>query len=510
MGAKHPEVAFRKVLIANRGEIAVRVIRACREMGIGTVAVYSDADCEALHVRYAQEAYRIGPPPSAESYLRIDRHLEAARKSGAEAIHPGYGFLAESPEFARACEQAGLVFIGPPAQAMETMGDKVGAKELMAVAGVPVVPGSPPLPTDSKAVARTARKIGYPLLLKAAAGGGGRGMRVVRRRSEMPSLLAQARGEALSAFGDDTVFLEKLVERPRHIEVQVLADRQGRCVHLGERECSIQRRHQKLIEESPSPVVDEPTRRSIGEMAVRAARAVDYVGAGTVEFLRGRDGSFFFMEMNTRLQVEHPVTEMVAGVDLVKAQIELAAGADLPFDQKDVSFRGHALECRIIAEDPSRNFMPAPGTIRGLRVPTGPGIRDDGGIYSGYDVPVHYDPLLSKLVAWGRDRKEAIARMARALDEYRIEGLKTSIAFHRKVMAHASFLQGDLHTGFLDEHPELLSPDEDPRLEEVAVIAAAVAHFRRVEETSARTVESRRARGGSAWRLAIRREWRRR
>jgi acetyl-CoA carboxylase biotin carboxylase subunit len=499
MGTGRSE-GFKRILIANRGEIAVRVIRACHEMGIWTIAVYSDADREALHVRYAREAYPIGPPPSTESYLRIDKIIDVARRCGAEAIHPGYGFLAENPDLPRACDEAGLVFIGPPADAMEAMGDKVRARKIMTEAKVPVVPGSPPLSGNPDEAARIADEIGYPILLKAAAGGGGKGMRIVRKRSEVKSLLEQARSEATSAFGDGTVFVEKWVERPRHIEVQIIADGHGRCVHLGERECSIQRRHQKLIEECPSPVVDDPTRKKIGAMAVKAAKAVGYVGAGTVEFLRGHDGSFYFMEMNTRLQVEHPITEMVTGLDLVKAQIRVAAGEDLPFQQSKINMRGHAIECRIIAEDPAHNFMPAPGTIRGLRVPTGPGVRDDGGIYAGYTVPVHYDPLLSKLVAWGRNRDEAISRMARALDEYRIDGLKTSISFHKKVMDHPAFRAGDLHTGFLEEYPELVQPGVDPWLDEVAVIAAAVAHFRRVERASAVAHATGEGAPRSAWR----------
>ncbi|MBZ5641003.1 MAG: acetyl-CoA carboxylase biotin carboxylase subunit [Acidobacteriia bacterium] len=497
------------MLIANRGEIAVRVIRACHEMGIRTVAVYSDADREALHVRYAHEARRIGPPPAADSYLRIDRILDAAKEAGAEAIHPGYGFLAENPAFSRACRDAGIVFIGPPPEAMEALGDKVRARAIMAAAGVPVVPGSPALPADPREAARAASGIGYPVLLKAAAGGGGKGMRIVRREAELGSLLAQARGEARSAFGDDTVFLERYVERPRHIEVQILADAGGRCIHLGERECSIQRRHQKLIEECPSPAVDEATRRRIGDLAVRAARASGYVNAGTVEFLRGADGSFYFMEVNARLQVEHPITELVYGVDLVKAQIDIAAGGALPLQQEEVASRGHAIECRIIAEDPARNFMPAPGTIRGLRTPSGPGIRYDGGTFAGWTVPVYYDPLLSKLCAWGRDRIEAIDRMARALDEYRIDGLETSINLHRKIMAHPAFRAGDLHTGFLEEHPELLRVADDPWLDEIFVVAVAVEHFRWVEAESARGHGAGEGRRASAWRWSGARGWKR-
>jgi acetyl-CoA carboxylase biotin carboxylase subunit len=472
---------FDKILVANRGEIAVRIIRACHTMGIRTVAVYSDADRTALHVRFAHEALCIGPPPSSESYLVQERILDAARQSGAQAIHPGYGFLAENPRFSRACRDAGLAFIGPPPEAMEALGDKVRARALMIEAGVPVVPGTPPLPPDPAEVAPLAERIGYPVLLKAAAGGGGRGMRIVRHAGELPSLLAQARGEAASAFGDERVFLERLVERPRHIEVQVLADGQGNVVHLGERECSIQRRHQKLIEESPSPVVDAATRERIGQMAVAAVRAAGYVNAGTVEFLRAPDGSFYFMEVNARLQVEHPVTEQVTGIDLVRAMIHIAAGEALPLTQQEITLRGHSIECRIVAEDPERGFAPSPGTIRGERTPGGPGVRFDHATYGGYTVPLFYDALIGKLVAWGQDRAQAIARMAQALDELRIDGVTTSVSFHRKVMSHPAFRRGDLDTGFLERFPELLVPVDDPWLREIAVIAAAVAHFRRIE-----------------------------
>jgi len=500
---------FRKILVANRGEIAVRIIRACREMGIPTVAIFSEADRDALHVRYAREAYPVGPAPSAQSYLRIGTILEVAKRAGAEAIHPGYGFLSENPEFSRACRDAGIVFIGPPPEAMEAMGDKVRSRELMTRAGVAVVPGSPPL-RDAAHAAREAASIGYPVLLKASAGGGGRGMRVVRRAAELPSLFAQARGEALSSFGDDTVFLEKFVDRPRHIEVQVLADAHGHCIHLGERECSIQRRHQKLIEEAPSPVIDEAAREAIGAMAVRAAQACGYVSAGTVEMLRGSDGSFYFMEMNTRLQVEHPVTEMVYGIDLVKAMIEIAAGAVRPWEAQPIHPRGHAIECRIIAENPAAGFVPSPGTIRALRAPGGPGLRWDGGVYGGFVVPVHYDPLLAKLIAWGATREEAAARMVRGLNELRVDGVATWISFHRRVMGHPAFLAGDLHTGFLEEHPELVRPEQDPWLDDVAVLAAAVAHFRRFEQLSAAASRpAGGARGPSGWKRAARPGWRR-
>ena len=504
-GASEPP--FKKILIANRGEIAVRIIRACHEMGIRTVAVYSDADRTALHVRFAHEAYRIGAPPASESYLDIDKIVKVARRSGAGAIHPGYGFLAENPRFARAVQDAGLVFIGPPPAAMEAVGDKVEARRLMTEAGVPVVPGTPPLATDVQEIARQAEEIGYPVLLKAAAGGGGKGMRVVRGTAELVSLLAQARGEAASAFGDDTVFLEKFVERPRHIEVQVLADAEGGCIHLGERECSIQRRHQKLVEESPSPACTDDDRKRLGELAVRAMRATDYVSAGTVEFLRAEDGAFYFMEINARLQVEHPVTEMVTGIDLVKEMIRIAAGEKLPLTQDEVRIEGHSIEARIVAEDPARNFTPSPGTIRGFRPPGGPGVRYDDGTYAGYTVPVFYDPLIAKLVVYGRDRREAIARMARALDELRIDGLTTSVSFHRRLMAHPAFIAGDLQTGFLEAHPELVEPQDDEWLNEIAVVAAALAHFRQAEERSAKGPPA--AGETSAWKWQGRQGWRR-
>jgi len=506
---------FRKVLVANRGEIAVRIIRGLHEAGIRSVAVYSDADRTALHVRFAHEAYHLGPPEPRASYLDIGKIVGIAKECGAEAIHPGYGFLAENAAFARACAEAGIVFIGPPPAAMESLGDKVRARAMMIEAGVPVVPGTPPLSADAAEVVARAREIGFPVLIKAAAGGGGKGMRVVRSEKEIPSLLAQARGEAATAFGDDTVFLEKFIQRPRHVEVQVLADAHGSVIHLGERECSIQRRHQKLIEESPSPVVDAETRARIGELAVRAVRAAGYVNAGTVEFLRDEDGSFYFMEVNARLQVEHPVTEMVTGVDLVQAMLRVAAGEPLTMTQDDVHMRGHAIECRIIAEDPKRNFTPAPGTIRGLRPPAGPGVRYDDGSSAGYTIPMFYDPLVAKLICWGRTRREAIARTARALDELRIDGLTTSVPFHRKVMRHRAFIEGDLHTGFLAEHPELLDVDDDPWLDEIAVVAAAVAHFRRTE---ARSKDGESGAGGGAggragrpasnWKRAGRGGWR--
>ncbi len=506
-GAGNPP--FRKVLIANRGEIAVRIIRGCHELGIRTVAIYSDADRAALHVRFAHEAYRIGPPPAAESYLSIEKILDVAKRAGADAIHPGYGFLSENAEFARAVRDAGITFIGPPPEAMEAVGDKVRARELMTAAGVPVVPGTPPLGGDAAEVRKQAEQIGYPVLLKAAAGGGGKGMRVVRNSEELPSLLAQAKGEAGSSFGNDTVFLEKYVERPRHIEIQILGDTHGNYVHLGERECSIQRRHQKLIEEAPSPVIDAEERARIGEYAIQAVKAAGYHSAGTVEFLRAADGSIYFMEVNARLQVEHPVTECVTGIDLVQAMLRVAAGEKLWFGQEEIKLTGHSIECRIIAEDPARNFMPSPGTIRGLRPPGGPGVRYDDGTYAGYTVPIFYDPMIGKLIVHAQDRGQAVARMARALDELRIDGLTTSVSFHRALMAHPAFLAADLHTGFLEEHPDLLGAVDDHWLNEIAVIAAAVAHFRRLEETSAHAVDQASTGGGSAWRWSGRNKgWR--
>lgn len=407
---------FKKILVANRGEIALRVMRACREMGIHTVAVYSDADRKALHVRYADEAFHVGSAPSIESYLRIDRILEAAKRSGAEAIHPGYGFLSENAEFAQACEAEGLNFIGPSARSMELMGSKTAARQALIGAGLPVVPGTDHNLESFDEVRRVAREIGYPLMLKAAAGGGGKGLRRVRNEGELESAFRTARSEAQNAFKDPSIYIEKYLERPRHIEVQILGDRHGHLIHLCERECSLQRRHQKVVEESPSPFLDDSLRAQMGETAARIGKLAGYWNAGTVEFLVDQDRKFYFLEMNTRLQVEHPVTEAVLGVDLVKEQIRIAAGEPLRWRQEQVRQRGHALECRIYAEDPENNFFPSPGLIRGLRTPSGPGIRDDSGIFEGWTVPIEYDPLLSKLVVWDVNRPEALARMRRALE----------------------------------------------------------------------------------------------
>jgi acetyl-CoA carboxylase biotin carboxylase subunit len=441
---------FRKILIANRGEIAVRVMRACREMNIRTVAVHSEVDRKSLHVRYADEAYLIGPAPSTESYLSIDRVLDAARRSGATAIHPGYGFLAENADFARACGEAGVVFIGPPVSAMELMGSKTAARHALIRAGLPVVPGADRNLEDFAEIARIAGEIGYPVMLKASAGGGGKGLRMVREESELESAYRTARSEAQNAFNDSAVYLEKFIEHPRHVEIQILGDQHGNLIYLGERECSLQRRHQKVVEECPSPAVNEDLRRRMGETAVRIGKLTGYWNAGTVEFLLDPKGKFYFLEMNTRLQVEHPVTELVFGVDLVKAQIRIAAGGHLEWRQEDVQMRGVAIECRIYAEDPATNFFPSPGLIARLQVPAGPGIRLDSGVYEGWRVPLEYDPLLSKLAVWAATRKEAIARLQRALGEYEVQGIHTTIPFFRRLLDHPDFKAGKLDTGFID------------------------------------------------------------
>jgi len=487
---------LKKVLVANRGEIAVRILRACRELGIRTVAVYSEADRQALHVRYADEAYCIGPPPAQESYLRIDRILAAAQASGAAAIHPGYGFLAENPEFAAACAEAGFTFVGPPASAIRAMGDKGEARRRMEAAGVPVIPGTETGLGDEEMLSAAGR-IGYPLFIKAAAGGGGRGMRLVESADQLERALSQARREALKAFDDDRVYLERAVEGARHVEIQVLADAYGKVIHLGERECSIQRRHQKLVEEAPSPAVDGELRERMGAVAVRAAEAVGYTNAGTVEFLLGRDGSFYFLEMNTRVQVEHPITEMVTGEDIVKAQLRLAAGEGLPYRQEEICPSGHAIECRITAEDPCNGFLPASGRVIRLFQPSGPGVRVDSGIEEGQEVSAYYDSLLAKLVVWGESREAAIRRMARALAEYRVVGLPTSIPFHRWVMEHEAFRRGDYDTGFLTN----FSPADPERAAQRPLVALAAALLSHEQRQRVRlTVEPRvQVSGSNAW-----------
>jgi acetyl-CoA carboxylase biotin carboxylase subunit len=445
--------SFPTVLIANRGEIAVRVIRACRELGIRTVAVFSEADREALHVLQADMAVSLGPAPAAESYLDQGKIIAAARVTGARAIHPGYGFLAENAAFAEACAAAGLVFIGPPPAAVRTMGDKMAARRAAESIGVPLVPGTTQPLADGAEAARVARDIGYPVMIKAAMGGGGKGMRLVHAYGELEGALRAARSEAGSAFGDATVYIERYIAEPRHIEVQVLADGHGTVVHLGERECSIQRRHQKLVEESPSPLVDAELRRRMGQAACRLAAAVGYVNAGTVEFLVDRERNFYFLEMNTRLQVEHPVTELVTGIDLVREQLRIAAGEKLGYTQDDIVFNGHAIECRINAEDPDANFMPSPGKILGLRAPGGPWVRDDSGVYEGYTVPRYYDTLMAKLIVWAGNRDGAIARMQRALAEYHVSGVRTTLPVLRRIIGHPDFAAGRLDTHFMERLP---------------------------------------------------------
>ena len=466
---------FKKILIANRGEIAIRVIRACKELGVPTVAVYSDADRAALHVRAADEAYGIGPAPSRDSYLNQARILEVAKACGAEAIHPGYGFLSENPAFAEACAREGLTFIGPNVRAIRVMGNKVASRVAVAAMGVPLVPGMQENLRDEAHALEWAARIGLPLMMKAASGGGGKGMRLITRLEEVAAAFCSVRAEALHAFGDDAVYLERYLDNPRHIEIQVLGDRHGNLLYLPERECSIQRRHQKVIEETPSPLVDPDMRRRMGLTALLAARSVDYDSCGTVEFIvSGTTREFFFLEMNTRLQVEHPITELVTGIDLCKEMIRSAAGCELPFRQEEVQLNGHALECRIYAEDPDNRFLPTPGRILGLRVPGGPWVRDESGMYEGLDVPIHYDPLLSKLAVWGSTRERTITRMLRALSEYAVKGIKTTLSFHARVLKDPRFLSGDLNTHFIDDH---FQPEDAARIkphEDIALVAAAI------------------------------------
>lgn len=476
---------FNKVLIANRGEIAVRVIRACRELGVRSVAVYSDVDRASLHVRKADEAYHIGPATASESYLNIGKILGVAKAAGVDAIHPGYGFLSENPAFARACAEAGIKFIGPPPSAMEMMGSKTRARQHMEKAGVPFVPGSV-RGMEFEQTRELAAKIGYPVMLKAAAGGGGKGMRLVRDPQDLKPSFDAARSEAERSFGDSEVYLEKYIENPRHIEMQVLADEHGNCVYLGERECSVQRRHQKVLEESPSPVVTPEMRRQMGEIAVQAAKACGYTNAGTIEFIADQSRNFYFLEMNTRLQVEHPVTELVTGHDLVHLQFRIAAGEELPFRQEDIRMRGHAIECRIYAEDPDNNYFPSPGKITLLLLPSGPGIRRDSGMYEGWSVPIDYDPLLAKLIGYGASREEAISRLQRALYEYFVGGIKTNVSLFRRILSDPDFRAGNLDTGFLDRL--LAKPanfSEDERHEDKVRVAAIAAGLFAVLEPAA-------------------------
>jgi acetyl-CoA carboxylase biotin carboxylase subunit len=472
---------FKRVLVANRGEIAVRIIRACREAGIESVAVYSDADRRGLHVGLADRAERLGPPPALQSYLDIEAVIDAARRSGADAVHPGYGFLSERADFARALETAGLTFIGPPADAIERMGSKIGARALMEGAGVPIVPGRTPADQTDRGIAEAVQRIGFPVLIKASAGGGGRGMRVVRSAAEAVELIPAARRESAGAFGDGTLYVERLIERPRHIELQIFADGYGNAVHLFERECSLQRRHQKVVEESPSPALAPAVRERMGTAAVAAARAAGYRNAGTIEFLlegEGDDARFYFLEMNTRLQVEHPVTEAVTGVDLVRAQLEVAAGASIPWTQESLRQRGHAIECRIYAEDPSSDFLPQAGPLLLYREPSGPGIRIDAGVVEGDQIDVNYDPMLAKLISSAETRPAALERAIAALRAFPILGIRTNIPFLLRVLRHPAVQRGAAHTSFLDERLAELTAPEKPS--PAALAAAAISDRDRV------------------------------
>jgi len=500
---------FKKVLIANRGEIAVRIARACRELGVLAVAVFSDVDRASLHVRLADEAYPIGPAPSRESYLVLEKILGVARYAGCDAIHPGYGFLAENPALARACVDAGVTFIGPSASAMEQLGSKTAARQIARDVGAPTVPGTlDPIQTVDEA-AEIARDIGFPVILKAVAGGGGKGMRSVASESELASAWRDATSEAQNAFGDPRVYLEKYLQRPRHIEIQVLADHHGHFVYLGERECSVQRRHQKVIEEAPAAILTAELRKAMGEAAVKLARAGNYTNAGTVEFLLDAQRNFYFLEMNTRLQVEHPVTEMVTSLDLVKLQMRIAAGEPLPFAQEDIQLRGHAVECRIYAEDPDNNFFPSPGKIIACGVPTGPGIRLDEGIYAGWTVPNEYDPMLGKLIAWGADREEALARMGRALGEYYASGIKTNVSLFRRILASSDFQKGEIYTRWLDDFlsaapvSDIRLVAEESQAEQAAAIAALLWH---ASQTGGASASETRTFAESRWKTEGRRE----
>jgi len=478
---------FKKILVANRGEIAVRVMRACREMCISTVAVYSDVDRAALHVRKADEAYPIGPAPAAESYLRMDKILEVAHRSGAQAIHPGYGFLSENAKFARACADAGIKFIGPTAESMEMMGSKTRARQQMEKAGIPFVPGTARGLASAEEAEQVAERVGYPIMLKAAAGGGGKGMRLVHARQELRSALESAQSEAQRSFGDSEVYIEKAIVNPRHIEMQILADELGNTVWLGERECSIQRRHQKVLEEAPSPIVNPDMRRRMGETAVKVAQAAGYTNAGTVEFLVDQQKNFYFLEMNTRLQVEHPVTELTTGLDLVHLQIRIASGEQLPFAQSDIGIRGHAIECRIYAEDPDNNYFPSPGKITLLLPPAGPGVRHDSGTYEGWTVPIDYDPLLAKVIGYGTDRRQATMRLYRALSEYFVAGIKTNISLFQRILRDPDFRAAKLDTGFLDRLLAKGDAEVAARAPEPGIAAIAAGMFAVLDPASSPT-----------------------
>ena len=491
---------FRKVLIANRGEIAVRVIRACRDLGISPIAVYSEPDRASLHVRLADEAYLLGPAPSIESYLSIGKVIEAAKRSQADAIHPGYGFLSENPKFAEACAGAGIRMVGPSAESMHLMGSKTEARALLRKENIPLVPGTYRALTSVEEAIREARALGYPVMIKASAGGGGKGMRFVKDESHLSADFAAAGSEAQSSFGDSSLYLEKYMTRPRHIEIQILADRHGNVIHLGERECSIQRRHQKVFEESPSPFMEDELRRKMGEVAVRIARAAHYENAGTIEFLVDSDRNFYFLEMNTRLQVEHPITEAVTGIDLVCEQFRIAAGEKLSLRQDQVQMRGWAMECRVCAEDPDRGMLPSSGVIRRLQNPQGPGVRLDSGIYQGWEVSIHYDPLLSKLIAFGVDRAQTISRMKRAIQEYRIAGIKTNLPFFLDLLSDSEFLAGQTHTGFFEEMQQRAAKARErvPAAFHSHAVAVALAYA----DTTGISPEPQSTGAGNPWKLS--------
>ncbi len=477
---------IKKVLVANRGEIAVRIIRSCREMGIQTVAVYSNADRKAMHVMYADEAYHIGESPSVASYLNIDNIIAAALASKADAIHPGYGFLSENAQFSERCHQEGIIFIGPSPYAISKMGDKITARQTMMDAGVPVVPGAQDTITTDEEAIRIIREIGLPVMIKASAGGGGKGMRMVTQAKDIKSSLRAARSEAMTAFGNDAVFIEKYIQSPHHIEFQILADRHGNVIHLFERECSVQRRHQKIIEETPSPILSSVKRHEMGQHAIAAAKAVNYEGAGTIEFIVDNDLNYYFLEMNTRLQVEHPITERVVGVDLVKEQIHIANGKPLNFKQENLRQNGHAIECRVYAEDPDNNFMPAPGIVTHISTPYGVGVRVDGYIYEGSEIPIYYDPLIAKLIVWGRNRVEAIERGRRALQEFRITGVKNNLKFLERILEADDFISGNYTTHFIEQNKEFLMQENrcNDSCEDMVIITTFLEYLDMIEKAS--------------------------
>lgn len=494
---------LKKILVANRGEIAVRVLRACKELGITTVTVYSEADKNALHTRYADECYEIGNSPATESYLKIDKIIKVAKKSKVQAIHPGYGFLAENTLFVKRCETEGIVFIGPGSNAMQLLGNKIEARKTMNKAGIPVIPGTvKPLSDENEAI-KIAEDIGFPVLIKAAAGGGGKGMRVVRTKDKFKRAIKEARSEAGSAFGDSTIYIEKYLESPRHIEFQIIADNRLNVVHLCERECSVQRRYQKMIEEAPSPIMTEDLRKKMGDAAITAVKASKYTNAGTVEFMIDKNRNFYFLEMNTRLQVEHPVTELITGIDIVKEQLHIAAGEHLSIKQKDVNISGVAIECRISAEDPDNNFIPSTGKITELIEPGGPGVRIESGIFEGFEVPIFYDPLIAKLLVWAPTRREAISRMRRALSEYKIRGIKTGIPFHKMVMQNIDFVKGDYDTTFVDKFISAVSIKKKEKVSpQIAAIAGAIGKF--MKEEKAIGIKKAHRQEYSKWRLVAR------